>query len=963
MIKRISFLAGFIFFIGTSCLAQIYPTQYRPPNQDWQYLQTPHFKLVYGSGNDSSALQMGRILEEQYSSIQNLVGGELNNFPVVLNSYNDRSNGFVSPIHFRSEIELPPIKGKELNPQTGNWLENVGPHELVHAIQLSNLGNYNIPQFMSLFSPDLARSFHGAIPLGVLEGVAVYHETKNVASNGGRGNLPFFTNQFDATFNSGQRWSMGQHVQTSTDTRPFNRHYIGGYEFTAWLQDKYGGNTTHDALDFYMDFPFLGYGVALRHATGYWPGQLYNRYEEDQEMRMNEKKQISAQTTALDLPYKGRDVRRPKWRSDSTIVFYGSFYNARPGFYSYNIPSSDIERLATTNTVSDYRYDLSADRSSMIFSYYETDPIYDNTAKAELVQFNFETHQKKQISKGGRLYAPVYFGDDILALQTRPASSSLVSVQEDEDQALKIEKIVSAGDHEITAISTSSDNRKLAVVVNKRGMQALWISERGELEQRLQESPDIVFRQGSVFDPQFHPGGNKIMFSSDFSGTMQLYEYDQNQQVVRQLTDDPYGAFEGSYSPDGERIAYIRQVKNERLLAVLQSKNGINSVVSANLWQSSESKMAFMERPVVAETTIVQSADWETGNYSAGAGWLKPRMVLPVFEEISNRDVYQAGVSLHSNTLLADQRYAAELSYAEQRGWYDITYQNKMFYPGFKARLFNEPSYISIQNENIQPVALLRQRRGLALSVPLLYRFNQNIYNTSLFFEPEFRRSQVRFHSLLQADASSDFANTSIANLYGQFNYRLQQNIRDVQPNSGVTLFSEWEHYISAGETILPAGNQNIQLKFQQPSALHGGIFAYFSPLRRWNQSLRLGVTGITQSGIVFDNQSIVSDAFSEPVLAGSNNLVSFSSRYTIPLMHVDNGGFLLPLYLSNIYLVTFSDTVTDPTLSDWREGSRTVFGIGLRTRFRLSNLAFDIGVGFGYEPTRGETEFFIGDF
>jgi hypothetical protein len=90
---------------------------------------------------------------------------------------------------------------------------------------------------------------------------------------------------------------------------------------------------------------------------------------------------------------------------------------------------------------------------------------------------------------------------------------------------------------------------------------------------------------------------------------------------------------------------------------------------------------------------------------------------------------------------------------------------------------------------------------------------------------------------------------------------------------------------------------------------------------------------------------------------------LSFDTRYTIPLFYVDDGGLLLPLYLSNIYLVTFSNTVTDPTFSDWYEGSRTVFGIGVRTSFQLSNLRFNIGLGFGYEPTRKQAQFFIGDF
>jgi hypothetical protein len=138
------------------------------------------------------------------------------------------------------------------------------------------------------------------------------------------------------------------------------------------------------------------------------------------------------------------------------------------------------------------------------------------------------------------------------------------------------------------------------------------------------------------------------------------------------------------------------------------------------------------------------------------------------------------------------------------------------------------------------------------------------------------------------------------------------------------------------------------------------GIFSYFSPLRRWNQSLRIGLQGLTQSGLIFNNQSLVSDGFSEQVLPTANNLLSLSTRYTIPLVFADDGGFLLPFYLKNLYLVAFSNSVTSPTTANWYEQSRSVFGLQLRTQFRISNLSFDIGVGYGYEPTRKNHQFFI---
>src|SRR5690625_4213901 len=754
------------FFCGIYSIgqAQFYPTQYRPPQQ-WQQLDTPHFKLVYGRGNDSTAFEMARILEEQYPRAQELVGGQLSSFPVILNHYNDLSNGFVTPLHFRSEIELPPIKGKTMNPQTGGWLKNVGPHELVHALQFSNLGTHNIPRLINLFSPDLARSFHAAIPSGITEGLAVYHETEAIAPRGGRGQFPIFTNQFNAAFNSDRRWSMGQMVQVSSDTRPLNRHYIGGYAFTSWLQHQFGAATTRSALDFYMDFPFLGYGVALRHATGLWPGQLYNRFEAQHNPSPDS---ISAEPAAqpLNIPFKGREIRRPKWLSDSTLVFYGSFYNARSGFYRYDLESENLNRLITTNSVGDYRYDLSADRTTVIYSYYDSDVIYDNTYKAELVEYNFASGEHRQITDGGRLYSPQYVENQLLALQTRPASSALVSVAAEQPHN-RITELLAPEEHEITAVTKHPADNRLAVVAHKDGMQGLWIVRRDSLAFALSQPPVISFKNGSVFDPSWHPSGQQLLFSSDFSGIQQLYEYDLHHKTITELTQAAFNAFEGAYSPDGTRIAFIKQLKNERLPVVIQRNAASGRSISGSRWKSREITAS---HAAVSDSVSAASGNWTSEPYSAGPGWLKPRAVLPSVREVSNSGHYQLGLSLHSNNLLQSQAYAAEVSYLEERVWYDVSYENKQFYPGFRIRLYSEPSYFRFSTDQGDITTLLRQNRSLAFSVPFDIQLNQNIYLSSLFIEPEFRYSQILFMDTGSGGNASDFANSAVSNLYTQLN-------------------------------------------------------------------------------------------------------------------------------------------------------------------------------------------------
>ncbi|WP_138431088.1 PD40 domain-containing protein [Fodinibius saliphilus] len=951
----------FLLFLGSfyqNCIAQFYPTQYRPSQQNWQYLNTEHFNIIYDQANDSTALATAQLLEDQYASVQELVGGKLTNFPIILNNYNDRSNGFVTPFNFRSEIELPPIKSKAMNPRTGGWLQNVAPHELVHALQFSNLGDCNIPQFVNIFSPDLARSFHGAIPSGIVEGIAVHHESEGIIEKGGRGNYPFFTNRFNAMFKSDQRWSMGQHVHFSSNTRPFDRHYVGGYEFTSWLQNKYGDTTTKEALDFYLDWPFLGYGVALRHATGDWPGQLYNQFKNDHERELKNFHSSNQQLQYLKIPFKGRKIRRPKWLSNSTLIFYGSFYNQRPGFYSYNLKNQELERFITTNTVSDFHYTLSADRSKMIYSYFEADPLYDRTYKAELVQYHFGSNQKKQLTKKGRYYAPIFDGDKLLALQSAPATSRLVALQPPPETNSQPEVLITGENYQIKAIAKNPQTNSVAVTANKNGLQALWISSRDSLQKQLAKKPDIALYGGAIFDPQWHPEGKKILFSSDASGSFQLYEYDLSTNNVVQITKNGFNAFEGSYSPNGNRIAFIRQIKNEQLPIILDRSDFVNKTVDIQERKPSYSNKDGRIQEIVSDSIITASLQWETGNYSSGLNWIKPRTVLPVFEEVSNQDVYKWGLSLHSTNTLSNQSYSAEVTFSENRFWYDLSYRNKGFYPGFRTRIYREPSYnfAQLQNSN-QSITLLREERGGSISVPLPVTITQNTFFTSLFIEPEFRYSQLKFTDLTTNSFTTNFSNTAIGNIYGQFNFRLQQNIRDVQPNSGALIYAEIEHYFDSGAI------DKFGIPSREPTALQGGLFTYLSPLKRWNQSLRLGIKGITQSGLIYNNQDIVSDAFSEPVSPTSNNLLSFSSRYTVPLLNADDGGFLLPLYLNNIYLVGFTDTIVDPLADNWQQETRTVFGLGLRTRFRISNMTFELGVGVGYEASRNSTHFFIGDF
>src|SRR5699024_12615880 len=67
---------------------------------------------------------------------------------------------------------------------------------------------------------------------------------------------------------------------------------------------------------------------------------------------------------------------------------------------------------------------------------------------------------------------------------------------------------------------------------------------------------------------------------------------------------------------------------------------------------------------------------------------------------------------------------------------------------------------------------------------------------------------------------------------------------------SGFILYSELEHHWNPTELALSTQKGSLKFNSEQPTALKAGFIGYFSPLREWNQSLRLEVYGLTQSGL-----------------------------------------------------------------------------------------------------------------
>lgn len=942
----------------------LYFTQHRPAGLHWQELKSPHFRVIFAEGHEAIARRAARILESQYDLSYDLTGGSLKNFPVVLSPYNDVTNGFVSSINFRSEVDLAPIKGKSLNPQSGLWMETVLPHELIHANHTNVTNPLSLATLFGLLGPDYRRSFNMFPPLGVHEGLAVYHESEHgIRDNSGRSNYTFFQNQLNANLAGPNTWNMGQTLIISDYSQPIDRHYIGGGAFTKWLHENYGNDVSKRAIEVHQNLFFLGYGYALKHVTGKWPGQLYDEYQEsltdNEDVRLNTlAESTDDKHTMLESPYEGVRQQRPIWISDTELLYFSRQYNAPGAFYKYSQETNSHEKLSEHFLVSDFYMDYEKDTGHLfIAENFSLSRIFANY-QSDLVRLNVETGSQFRISENQRLYAPDKSDAGFFALQPDGDISNVVEVTSE-----GVNRLTNFRDRSAVAVKASPYTEdQLALILNERGVQSLRLTDKDEfIEDLFFDPPEIAFKNGSVHDPVWHPTENKIMFTMDAYPAMNIYEYDVQTGDLIQLTNSRYNVMEADYSSDGNSIVYVHQIGKERKIAFLDRADFYNQPVDqSELFSPSEYSTA-VQLPILGDDLIEESNQWEISDYGKDVSWLKPRAILPVAKEKGG--VTEWGAAILSTDVLQSQLYSFEVTNLQDRFWYKFNYTNKTFYPGFSFNAYSEPEFVRIRINEDEAPTFLQEVQGFSLSSPIEYYFNKTDRFSSIFIRPSINWEQLRFNDLTPSPVSN-FSTQWKATLFTQLNIRLLQRSRDIQPASGAQLFAQIEDVLNNTSQRLTYNGETGIIALSKRHAYFYGANFYFAPLPKTNQTLRLSTQFLNQSDRrLFSNSTIIPFGFDDDLFATSSSIGRISTRYTIPLAYPDRGGLLVPFYVSNIFMSLFSHTLVDFEDQQSGQSPSTLIGTGLHFRFKISNLALDLGVAFTYDLSRNQSDFNIGSF
>lgn len=1014
--------------------AQIYPNRVRSQAIEWEELRSETFRILYPRHAYDAAARTAALLDWQYPVLAESIGGTLSDFPIVLNAGNSLSNGYVTTLLTRSEIELRPIKGKTLNPRSGGWLETVVPHELVHAVHFGVRPRWSPTNLIDLVSPDLTRSVHSAVPLGFHEGIAVDHESEGVYPGAGRANYAYFNGRFSAV-DEVSPWSMGQLFHTSTVTLPYDRHYLGGTAFMQWFRTTYGQEAVQELIRRHYHAPFLGFGVAMLGTTGLWPSQLYRQFRSDLEAKDALSSVVPSSAPADEVLFappgwKGTRIGRPMWVDPNTLLVHASSYNAPDGFYEFKLDGSrvDSSMLSVENSgalepksgssgevrsprrirlvhearsVGDLVVTFNPDSSQLWYAAYTPDRRFDEVWGTELRGFDVPSDDPDRRNAGSftayesdaDLFAPTWNRSHKLALLDSLDTPSMVVLGS--DPGILDTLHLGAGTVPVQVEMRPGHSDSLAVLARKGRMQGVWIVDhpRSILEILEGRAPDLHLTEGAVLDISWHPSGERLAFTADSAGTLSIFELDLPSRTVRPLVHTRRNAFEPSYSPDGTRLAYIRQHIEEQHLAILTIPPLPDPASSAPSSPASSSpepdhRTATRHHPADGASTHDAASPvhpapplpgaplpdhWERSPLGQSMRWLRPRLVLPYAADVAGSDETEFGLQIASSDILRENTYFGSFTYLEDRIWSDFRYRYSGFWPGFSLSLKSRPSYLTFRLPGSEGETFLKdylmREQSVGFSNPFEWNLSDGIHRSSrLRIEPSVELGQSTLHIPGDAGAAvSDGIPLRRIGVFASWSRNLRQFDRDMMPNAGRVFYLQTDRDAETPRFEFEADGKRYRGQFAARYGVRAGVSGYFPIASKRNQTGRIRLEWIRQStNPYYSIRSLTRGLVQTHPVAGSGQGFYGDLRLTMPLAHPDQGGLTVPFYLGSVYLASYTRAFLPMEAAGFTPvPDRTAVGtgIGLRTRFRISNLLFDAGIGVFYNLRNQSLELDIGEF
>jgi hypothetical protein len=522
------------------------------PTRTYRTLETDHFVIYYYVPLDDVARRVGVVAERAHRTLSPALDHQPDaKTIIVVVDDTDSANGFASVLP-RNSIQLyatGPTGFNELDDHE-DWLYGLVAHEYTHILHLDTMEG--LP---NIFNRIVGKTWapNQIMPRWVIEGIAVYEESKRSAGGRNRGT------RFDEIIRTARDGHKNLRLdEVSGAPRQYprgNAAYVYGSHFLRYVFDRFGDDTlrkmTHVSGSYAPPFAVNRQiakvvGKPFTELYDDWKGYLRDRYslqETAAERRGLALGRPLTHTAESNLwPHYSADGKELWWQQ------YDGYSLARIRAMPVGGDQASARDVVQIDAMGPFS--LVPDGSLI----YEQSRVYRREyGYQDLMRWDGVTHQSTRLSTGRRARDPAVSPDGRrVAFSMNEHSDSVLAVQDAVPDAPAEVVWRGARFDQAYQPAWSPDGGRIAFSAWRAGgLRDILIVELAS-GQVLEVTSDRAIDMA----PAWSADGRYVYFDSDRTGISNIYAYDTRDRSLWQVTNVLGGAFQAAPSPDGTRLAF-----------------------------------------------------------------------------------------------------------------------------------------------------------------------------------------------------------------------------------------------------------------------------------------------------------------------------------------------------------------------------------------------------------------------
>ncbi len=522
------------------------------PTREYFTIESDHFIIHYYTPLADVARRLAVVAEHAHRTL----APALDHHPdgktiIVLVDDTDSANGFagVLPRNAITLFATAPNSFSELDDHD-DWLYGLVAHEYTHIMHLdtmSGLPNIYNRIFGKTWAPNQI------MPRWVIEGVAVYEESKRGAGGRNRGT------RFEQIIRIARHANKDLRLdEISGAPRQFprgNAIYVYGSHFLRYVFDRFGEDTLRAMSHTSGAHPTpFAINRQISKVTGHpftelykdWKGYLRDKYGM-QEMAAERRGLVLGRA----LTHSAENNFNAQYTADGKELIWQQFDGySEPRLRAMPVggdqhAARDIMRLDAMGP-----FDLLSDNSLV----YEQGRVFRRDYSfQDLFRWDARTHEQIRLTTGRRARDPSVSPDGRqIAYSMNEHSESVVAVMDARPEAPF--EVVWRGERHDQAYSPawSPDGKRIAFSAwRKGGFRDILV-----VEPATGKVTEVTSDRAVDMSPTWSRDGRLIFFDSDRTSIANIYAYDTVDHSTWQVTNVLGGAFRPTLSPDNTRLAF-----------------------------------------------------------------------------------------------------------------------------------------------------------------------------------------------------------------------------------------------------------------------------------------------------------------------------------------------------------------------------------------------------------------------